>query len=541
MDLLQVDGLAKAYGSRRVLQGVSFTVAAGEVVGLVGANGAGKSTLGDVVAGRYAPDAGRMAVLGHPYAPLSSADARHLGVGAVEQLVRLDPELTVARAVCRDTELAGAPDARVRARARAVLADVGLDLDPDQLVADVPRFVHGLVEAARVLAEDTRVVVMDEVSAALTPSEVEGLHAIARRLRSQGRGVLYISHRLPEMLDVVDRVLVLREGRIALDAPAASLDPAGLAVATLDGAVPPARPPRQAGSPAAPQAAPQAAPWGTRTPDPVVIPEARTAPEESAAPAPAVTTTRPEPSADVALEVRNLRVPGTSGGIDLRLRRGEVLGLTGRRRSGLQEIAGALTGELPAQCDGLAVRGEERPVPTDPGSAPLRLAAYRPDDDAYGMDPGETIARTLTAQQWGRPEDLRTEIATLRGVIDTVHRMNVRTTSIRTVFGALSGGDQHKLALARWMAATEGDVVVVHEPTRGLDLRSRREVRRLLDDVTAHGRSVVVVSVDPDELTDVCDRIGVVADGRVDEWLDTHEMALPDVRARILGAVATPA
>ncbi len=174
MDVLQVEGLAKAYGSRRVLRDVTFSVAAGEVVGLVGANGAGKSTLGDVVAGRYAPDAGLMTVAGHAYAPLSASDARHLGVGAVEQLVRLDPALTVARAVFRDTELADAPDARVRARARAVLADVGLDLDPDQLVADVPRFVHGLVEAARVLAEDTRLVVMDEVSAALTPSRSTG-------------------------------------------------------------------------------------------------------------------------------------------------------------------------------------------------------------------------------------------------------------------------------------------------------------------------------------------------------------------------------
>jgi ABC-type sugar transport system ATPase subunit len=518
MDLLQVEGLAKAYGSRRVLRDVTFSVAEGEVVGLVGANGAGKSTLGDIVAGRYAPDAGLMTVAGHAYAPLSASDARHLGVGAVEQLVRLDPGMTVARAVFRDTELADAPDARVRARARAVLADVGLDLDPDQLVADVPRFVHGLVEAARVLAEDTRLVVLDEVSAALTPTEVDGLHAIARRLRSQGRGVLYISHRLPEMLDVVDRVLVLREGRIALDAPAEGLEPAGLAVATLDGAVPAARP--------------EALPWGT-TAAPVLIPAARTAPE---APAP-----RPEPSPDVALEVRNLRVPGSAAGLDLTLRRGEVLGLTGRRRSGLQEIAGALTGEIPAQVDAVSVHGEQRPVTTDPGAAPLRLAAYRPDDDAYGMDPRETIARTLTDAEWGRPEDLRTEIATLRGVIDTVHRMNVRTMSIRTVFGALSGGDQHKLALARWMAAADGDVVVVHEPTRGLDLRSRREVRRLLDDATAHGRSVVVVSVDPDELAEVCDRIGVVSDGRVDEWLDTHEMSAADVRARILGAVATPA
>ena len=129
-----------------------------------------------------------MTVQGHPYAPLSAQDARHLGVGVVEQLIRIDPRLTVARAVLRGTALADAPEARVRARARAVLAEIGLDLDPDALVSDVPRFVHGLVEAARVLAEDTQLIVMDEVSASLTPGEVEGLHAVARRLRSEGRG-----------------------------------------------------------------------------------------------------------------------------------------------------------------------------------------------------------------------------------------------------------------------------------------------------------------------------------------------------------------
>ena len=510
MTLLQVDGLAKAYGSRAVLRDVSFSLVEGEVVGLVGANGAGKSTLGEIVAGIYAPDAGRMTVRDHPYAPLSAGDARHLGVGVVEQLVRIDPQLTVARAVFRGTPLADAPEPRVRARARSVLADIGLDLDPDALVADVPHYVHGLVEAARVLAEETRLVVMDEVSASLTPSETDGLHTVADRLRRQGRGVLYISHRLPEMLDVVDRVLVLREGRIVLDAPAADLDPAGLAVATLDRTYD-----RSAGRVALPT---------PRTPDEVALP-----------PVPVVTSTRPVPSDAVALEVRNLRVPGSAGGLDLRLRRGEVLGLTGHRRSGLREIAGALTGEIPAQCDGVTVQGEDRAAVD---AVPLQLAAYRPEDDAYGVDPRETIARTLTDEQRRVPVDLRTEIAALRGVIDTVHRMNVRTLSIRTVFGALSGGDQHKLALARWMADHDGDVVVVHEPTRGLDLRSRREVRQLLDEATAGGRSVVVVSVDPDELTEVCDRIGVVTDGRVDEWLDTHEMALADVRARILGEVA---
>ena len=225
MTLLQVQGLTKSFGARRVLRGVSFDIGEGEVVGLVGTNGAGKSTLGDVLAGITAADGGTMTLQGHPYAPLSVEDARHLGVGVVEQLVRIDPALTVAQAVFRGTTQAGRPQVELRPQAQVLLAEVALDVDPDTLVGDLPHFVHGLVETARVLAEDTRLVVLDEVSAALLPMEVTRLHSVTGRLSRQGRGVLYISHRLPEMLEVVDRVLVLREGRIALDSASADLDP----------------------------------------------------------------------------------------------------------------------------------------------------------------------------------------------------------------------------------------------------------------------------------------------------------------------------
>ncbi|KQS59975.1 ABC transporter [Geodermatophilus sp. Leaf369] len=474
MALLQVVGLTHSFGPRRVLRGVDLTVEPGEVVGLVGANGAGKSTLGDVVAGITAPDGGSMSLAGRPYAPLSPEDARHLGVGVVEQLVRIDPTLTVAQALTRRTGTAGLTPEAVREEAAAVLATVGLDLDPDLPVGDLPRFVHGLVEAARVLAEDTRVVVLDEVSAALTGSEVAALHAVAGRLRAQGRGVLYISHRLPEMLEVVDRVLVLRDGVIAADSPAAGLDPARLAAATLDGAalVPRPRPPVDA----APVRLPSRSPRRVST----------------------ATT-------EVALRLRGLRVAGHVEGVDLDVHRGEVLGLTGDRTSGLRELAAALAGLVPAS--------------TEQGPLTLRLPTYAPDDDAYGVDPGETIVRTLVDEPWGRPTDLSTEIASLRGVIKTVHELHVNTGSIRTVFGALSGGDQHKLALARWMADA-GEVVVVHEPTRGLDLRSRREVRRVVEEATARGTAVVVVSVDPDELMEFCDRVGVLAGGRLVRWVD---------------------
>ncbi|MGY1644212.1 ATP-binding cassette domain-containing protein [Geodermatophilus sp. SYSU D00703] len=511
MSLLEVQRLTKSFGGRRVLGNVSFSIAEGEIVGLVGTNGAGKSTLGDIIAGITAADAGRMTLQGQPYAPLSADDARHVGVGVVEQLVRIDPGLTLAQAVFRGTPQAGRPQAELREPARVLLTEVDLDADPDTLVGDLPHFVHPLVETARVLAEDTRLVVLDEVSAVLLPSEVTRLHAVAGQLSRQGRGVLYISHRLPEMLEVVDRVLVLREGRIALDCPSASLDPVRLAAETVGGPV--KLPVRR--EPTVPQPSP---------------------PDEAPVPAPA----RPAPSGEVALRVRNLRVPGRVAGVDLLLRRGEVVGLTGHRTSGVREIAEALTGELPALSDEAVLHGEPRSLDPSADDAALRLPAYRPDDDAYGVDPGETIARTLTQEAWGSLTDLRKEIATLRSVIDTVHKLDVKTLSIRTMFGALSGGDQHKLALARWMASAR-DVVVLHEPTRGLDVRARQQVRQLLDDATAHGTSVVVVSVDPDELADFCDRVGIVADGRVARWIDTGELAVEAVRERIVEAATAVA
>src|SRR3712207_5648535 len=150
MALLQVDGLEKSFGARRVLRGVSFSVAEGEIVGLVGTNGAGKSTLGAILAGITVADSGGMQLQGHPYAPLSAEDPRHLGVGVVEQLVRIDPELTVAQAVSRGTPQAGRPPAELREQARALLAEVTLDVDPDTLVGELPHFVHGQIGRAHV-------------------------------------------------------------------------------------------------------------------------------------------------------------------------------------------------------------------------------------------------------------------------------------------------------------------------------------------------------------------------------------------------------
>ena len=405
MTLLQVEGLSRSFGARRVLRDVSFSLAAGEVVGLVGANGAGKSTLGDIVAGITAPDSGTMTLQGRAYAPLSAEDARHLGVGVVEQLIRIDPELTVAQAVFRGTARAGRPQAELRRQAQVLLSEVTLDIDPDTVVGELPHFVYGLVEIARMLAEDTRLVVLDEVSAALLPAEVTGLHAVADRLRRQGRGVLYISHRLPEMLQVVDRVLVLREGRIALDAPSSSLDPVRLAAATIEGTTP--------------------------------VPLPRTAPQPASPAAPqAAVPARPDPAeGEVVLQIRNLRVPGHVDGVDLDLRRGEIIGLTGHRSSGVREIAEALSGELPAITDEVVLHGEHRSTgraeeAPDPAAARLqprrRRLRGRPGRDDRPHAHRRALGRADRPAHRDRPAARRHQDGAQPGREDAQHPHRVR-------------------------------------------------------------------------------------------------------------------
>lgn len=488
--LLQLSGIARSFPGREVLSGVDLEVGQAEIVGLIGENGAGKSSLAGIVAGSATPDGGAMALFGVSYRPDSAAAARALGVDVVQQRIELDQDSTVAAAIFRGTFQQNRSQEELRRAARWALGDVGLDLDPDQLIADVPRPLWGLVEAARMLAGDAHLVIMDEVSAPLTVKEIGNLHDLARRLTRQGRSVLYVSHRLSEVLAICDRVAVLRDGLIAVDRPAAELTVDDLAAAMVSTGDATAR----AGAPA-----------------------------RASAPLPTAVTAAAEPRSpggpDPMLRVRGLQVDTRVRDVDLDLWAGEIIGLTGNRDSGVHQIAGALVGQTPHTAVELTVHGEARIIDSPEAAAALRISYFSEDDEVLGIDSSESIARSMMTAGWDDGTDFYQEVESLRSIIDTIQKLEVRARSIRQRVGSLSGGDQHKLSLAKWIAA-DSDIMVLNSPTRGLDVWAQREMRQMLQEAMNRGAAAIVVSVDPDELRQWCSRIAVIENGTVARWLD---------------------
>ncbi len=493
-ELLSVSGLSKDFHSKRVLDDVTFAVAPGEIVALVGRNGTGKSTLGRIIAGTESESAGTISSLGVEYPRASRLEARARGVAMIEQRIDIDPTLTVAQAIFRGTFQQDRPHDALRRQAAWILNEMGMTLSPDELIGEVPRPLYGLIEAARVLTDDAQVVVMDEVSAPLNLAEAAELHEVVRRLVRQGRGVLFISHRLPEALKLADRVLVLRESRLVYSGPTSALTADDLAELML----------------------------GTT---------------HVAEPAPA-----PEPPAGQGgtplLEVTDLRVPGVVHGVDLTVYTGEIIGLTGSRDSGVFEIGGAITGQVTASARTFVVHGEPRSVLTPADASALRFSYFTGERDELGADPSESVARSMMNSGWTTEAGFHAEVAALRKVIAMMASLELQSNSFHKSVGELSGGDAQKVRLAP-LIFEDSDLVVLNSPTRGLDVAAQTQLRRLLNDSVLSGSSAVVVSGDAAELRTWCSRVGVIVDGFLTEWIVPETMSPEEFEHR-LHAAHTP-
>lgn len=467
--LLDASQITKSHDGNPVLRGVSFHVAEGEVLGIVGENGVGKSTLMHILAGDYTPDTGHMRLEGVDYAPQSPEDAQRAGVGIIRQHFEVDPALTVAQAVYRTGFQKDRPHEDLRRQAAMLLREIGSDLSPDARMGDLLRSDHAIVEAVRMLAEDAQVVIMDEVGTTFNLREISDLHFITSRLSAQGRAVLYISHRLHEIKSISDRIAVLKDGRIATILTPRHVSTDDIAQAML-----------------------------TRSVD----------------------LTRTDHTTDeIVLEVGNLSTAdGAVAEASFHLRRGEVLGLSGDKQAGMYGVAGSLVGQVPHRADVLRVMGQDRAIETPQDAAVLRIGYFSDDDDEMGLSSSETIARSMMAGGWTEGADFETEVTALREIIENIQRLAVRSRSITAGVDTLSGGDRQKLALTRWMAE-DRDILILNEPTRGLDVGARAQIRDILAEHTAAGRSAIVVSSDPGDLMGWCNRIVLMRRGRVDDEL----------------------
>jgi rhamnose transport system ATP-binding protein len=484
--LLQLTNVAKSFGAVRALKGVSFDLIAGEVHALLGENGAGKSTLIKVITGAHAPDSGSIEIAGRAVERLTPASARRLGIAAIYQQPALFPDLSVAENIALALERP-LPFHRVRwaqrsSQALQLLERVGAKIDPASEVRDLSMPEQQLVEIARALGAGARILIMDEPTASLTRKEVELLYAVIRELRTEGVGTIYISHRLEEIFKVADRVTVLRDGESVGTNKLEQIDEAQL-IRMLVG--------RE------------------------------------------VSTIYPPSEGSVAESVLSLRKLGcrSSGvrDVTLEIRAGEVLGLAGLVGAGRTELARVLFGITPADSGEILLYGKSIRIGS-PREAVERGIGYVPEDRRrHGVILEMPVAVNMsmaihpelfpgTWLRFGAEQRLAEEY---------VDRLGVKTASVEAPVASLSGGNQQKVALARWLA-TKPKVLILDEPTQGVDVGAKAEIHKLIRRLAAEGLAVLMISSDLPEIIGMSDRIAVMRGGSVVAELpaksDAHEI-----------------
>ncbi|MEU1471774.1 sugar ABC transporter ATP-binding protein [Streptomyces sp. NPDC005761] len=490
--VLALEGVSKSFGAVRALRGVSLRLYAGEAHALAGENGAGKSTLIKALAGVHRPDEGTVLLDGKPVEFHGPADARDAGVAVIYQEPTLFPDLSVAENIFvgrQPRRSFGRVDHRAVTRAAADLfARLGVDLDPDQPARGLSIADQQLVEIAKALSFDARVLIMDEPTAALTGSEVARLFGVVRTLRAEGAAVLFISHRLEEIFALCRRVTTLRDG-------------AWISSELLSGLSEDDLVRRMVG----------------RDLDELY-------PKQSTE------------IGEVALSVRRLTREGVFTDVSFDVRRGEIVGLAGLVGAGRSEVARAVFGV--DRFDGGEVEVLGRKL--RPGAPSLAMAAglaLVPEDRrAQGLVMDMSIERNigLTGFAATTRAGLMNRAAERDRAVDWAVKLQVKYARLADVVGTLSGGNQQKVVLAKWLA-TSPQVLIVDEPTRGIDVGTKAEVHRLLSSLAAEGVAVLMISSDLPEILGMADRVLVMHEGRLTARIPRSEATEETVMAAATG------
>lgn len=488
----RMTGICKSFGATRALEDVSLAVRPGEVLALIGENGAGKSTLMKVLSGAHAPDAGAMEIGGHSYRPGHPSEARLAGVGMIYQELNLALELSVEDNVMLGQELhtgGWLNRPAQRERVRAALALLGHpDLPLAARVGDLSIGQRQLVEIARALVSQCRVIVFDEPTSSLPRDDVERLFSVVRKLRDSGIGIVYISHFLEEIRAICDSYLVLRDGRVA---GAGSL---------------------RLGD-------------GTR-----LVTDREIVSLMIGRPVDDLFPRVPHTPGEEILRLENLSGVKLPTGVNLSLRRGEILGIAGLVGAGRTELLRALFALDPVRAGRVLVQSV-LPAATPRARIAAGLGLVSEDRKTEGVALSRSIADNLTYSRlapyawWGWLNLARRRVA----VVDWMQRLRVKAASPEQEVRQLSGGNQQKVALAR-ILHQRADVLLLDEPTRGIDVGTKAEIYRLLGEQAAAGKGVLFVSSYSTELLAVCDRVAVLSRGELidvrpsAEWTEEEVM-----------------
>lgn len=473
--LVSISGLCKSFPGVRALDRCQFELLAGEVHALVGENGAGKSTLMKVLSGVYQKDAGEIRIDGRPVEIRDPRSARDLGIGIVHQELNLMNHLSAAQNIFIGREPRRAlgmfiDERELNRRAGAIFARMHLKLDPRTNVGRLTVAMQQMVEIAKAVSFDSRVLIMDEPTAALNDAEIHDLFRIIRKLQSQGVGIVYISHKMDELREISSRVTVMRDGQYVATVPTATT-PIETIIALMVG----------------------------RELD--------------------MTQRRASVASDgeVALDVKGLTRGKTLRDVSFSVRKGEILGFAGLMGAGRTEVARAVFGADAIDAGEIRVHGRAVSIRSPQDAVRHRIGYLSEDRKQFGLATGMDVASNVVMPclrkfaSFGLFLDKRRIDEAARGYVD---RLRIKTPSVHQQVRLLSGGNQQKIVIAKWLLR-DCDILFFDEPTRGIDIGAKTEIYRLLDALAAQGKAIVMISSELPEVLRMSDRVLVMCEGRV--------------------------
>jgi ABC-type sugar transport system ATPase subunit len=480
--MIQFDSITKRFPGVLALDRVSFRIERGSCHALMGENGAGKSTLGRILAGVYTADSGEIRLDGKPIRPANPLVARHLGISMVHQELAFCPNLTVAENLC----LGDLPvrhgwldRTRMRDRARGMLREIDADLDVDQPIGQLSTGQEQIVQIAAAVGTNARVIVMDEPTSSLSIHESEHLFKLLAHLKQCGITVIYVSHRMEEIFRLCDAITVLRDGRHVDTGPASSTNPDRVVHQMIGREV------------------------VQQTPQHVS-----------------------RPIGDEVLRVESLSSPGRFRNVSFSLHSGEVLGLAGLVGAGRSEVAQAIFGLDPQASGSVAVSGVALTRASIDAALAAGIGLLPEDRKRMGLVPTmncrENTSLTLLDRltRFGFVRRAQEESLVQRFAI----RLQVKAPSMETAVAGLSGGNQQKIALAKWLAR-DCKILIVDEPTRGIDVGAKAEIHQLLDELACQGIAILVISSELPELMNLSRRILVLREGEIVGRLDRADFS----------------
>jgi rhamnose transport system ATP-binding protein len=469
--VFHVQHVSKSFGGAHALQDVHFEIFPGEVHALLGENGAGKSTLIKIITGVYQPDAGELFLEGRPVRFADTRAAQAQGIAAIYQEPSLFPDLDIAENIMvgrQPTGRAGVDWKRMYQEAAALLRRLGLPLDPRMKARELSVAQQQIVEIARALSVNAKILIMDEPTSSLTLREVDDLFGIVRQLRAAGTAVVFISHRLEELFALADRVTTLRDGRYVGTRPITEVTTEEL-IRMMVG----------------------------RTLDELF-------PKQDVA------------AGEVVLEVEGLGVAGSFSDVSFQLRRGEIVGMAGLIGAGRTDVARALFGIEPATAGTIKLDGRAVTIKSPDAAMALGIGYVPEDRKEHGLVLKMSIADNITLPVLSRFArlgwlDARRE---LEAAAAAARQLEVKMAHVGQHVGQLSGGNQQKVVLAKWLG-TQPRVLILDEPTRGIDVGTKAAVHRLMSSLAAQGLAVLMISSELPEILGMSDRILVMREGRL--------------------------